>query len=175
MASPSPGPASRSITARAASCSSASRDAYASSARRPTAPRTPPVAAYAASVSRQVLTRPPELEQGGRQERQRARLVDDLADEGVDERGFDREAGAPRRTFDRATVAPSRVMGPTSTWLDPVELGEPRIARAATVVIGAQAEHDDRDAPRIVGRLDDGAHEGVALFLVPQWVKTSSN
>ena len=78
------------------------KPSYASSAIRATAPRTPPLSRYVSSRQRPTVTVLPELDERRGEQGQPARLVDDVGDEGVHERGLDVQAGAARGQLDRA-------------------------------------------------------------------------
>ena len=84
----------------------------------------------------------PQLEQRGRQQRQRAGLALDVGEQRVDELRLDAQAGALRRALDRAAQLVARI-GPTSTWLAPSSARQLRVGGAAAVEVGAHGEHDD--------------------------------
>ena len=85
----------------------------------------------------------PELEQRGRQQRQRARPALDVGEQRVDELGLDLQAGAPRGQLDRAAqlVAAHRPDEHVAGAEQPREL---RVLRAAAVEVGADGDQHER-------------------------------
>ena len=149
---------------RAAERSSSVRFSYELSARRATAPRTPPRLCERLELEPAVAARHPQLDQRGREQRQPARLVADLGHESLARAttrpGFRlcgpaarRRAGAHRRSSGR----------PAPGWR--------RATRRArdtprTRPRSRPAGEDDDSSFRIAGRGDEPLDEPAALILV---------
>ena len=107
----------------------------------------------------------PQLEQRGREQRQRTGLAPDVGDQRVDERGVGAQARALRGGLDRAPqlVAAHRADRHVAGAQHPPQLG---VARAAPVEVGAQGDQDDRAAARVAHGGDERVGERGALVLV---------
>ena len=108
----------------------------------------------------------PQLEQRGRQQRQRAGLALDVGDQRVDELRLDAQAGALRAGSSIARRSSSRRIGPTSTWLAPSRRAQLGVGGAAAVEVGAHRDQDERAAARVAHRGDERVGERRALGLV---------
>ena len=113
---------------------------------------------------RVVLPLLPELEQGGGQQRQRARLALHVVDEGVGQLRLHPEPHPGCGQLDRAPQL-GRLQRPDQHVVPAQKLGELGIRGEAAVEVGAQRDDDDRAAVRIGGRTGEGVREGGALFL----------
>ena len=87
----------------------------------------------------------PELQQRGRQQRERSRLVGRVREQRVDELGLDLQAGALGGQLDRSAelVAPHRADEQLVVAEQRRQLG---VLGAAAVEVGAHGEHDGRVA-----------------------------
>ena len=97
-----------------------------------------------------------------RQQRQRARLADDVVEDGLDQRALEvqaRRAGPAARS---PLAAPARVIGPTSGWSARSAAASVGYAGAVGVEVGAQ--HDTHRAPAAAA--SSAATNGVPLRLV---------
>src|SRR5439155_9952205 len=104
----------------------------------------------------------PRLEQAVRQERQRARLADDVAQDPFDEPRFENEARALRRTLDR----PSQLLlahRPDERLMILERCRKSWVLGAATVKVGPQRDDDARSA---LGGLEQGVDERPPLVIV---------
>jgi hypothetical protein len=132
------------------------------SASRATAPRTPPVAVRG-ETDRPAFALLPQLDECGREQRQRAGFLGDLEDERVDERWINGQAGPPRWTFDSAAVL---IGGHRAD--QHMGIGEHRreagICRATAVEVGTN-RGDDRGVSTTRRAFED-RDEAVALGLI---------
>jgi hypothetical protein len=87
----------------------------------------------------------PQLQQRGRQQRQRAGLALDVGDQGIDELWLDVQARAPRGQLDRPPqlIAAHRTDGDLVRAEQTPQLG---MARAAPVEVGTDPEQHERAA-----------------------------
>ena len=129
-------------------------------------PRDRAVDAAGLAVGRQgehvVLAFLPELEQGGGQQRQCARLALHVVDERVDELRLDLEPGAGRGQLDGAAQL-RRLHRPDQHVVRAEQLGEARVGGEAAVEVCPQRDDDDRSPLRIGGCTSERVREGVAL------------
>jgi hypothetical protein len=107
----------------------------------------------------------PQLEQRGREQRERARLAVDVGHERVYERVIDVQPRTPGRREDRSPqlVAAHRADRDVVGAQHPPELGE---GSAAAVEVGAQCDQHERSPARVANRGDERVSEGRALGLV---------
>ena len=113
---------------------------------------------------RVVLPLLPELEQGGGQERQRARLALDVVDERVGQLRLDPQAHPGGGQLDGAAQLRG-LHRPDQHVVRAQELGERRVRGEAAVEVRAQRDHDDGSAVGIGGRAGEDGCEGGALGL----------
>ena len=113
---------------------------------------------------RVVLPLLPELEQGGGQQRQRARLALDVVDERVGQLRLHAQAHPGCRQLDGAPQLRG-LHRPDQHVVCAQELGERRVRGEATVEVCAQRDDDDRATLRIGGRAGKRRDEGGALGL----------
>ena len=104
----------------------------------------------------------PELEQGGGQQRQRARLALDVVDQRVGELRLDPQPHPAGGQLDRAPQLRG-LHRPDQNMVRAEQLGECRIGGEAAVEVRAQRDHDDRAAVRIGGRAGERVGERGAL------------
>ena len=118
--------------------------------------------AVGSQCERVVLPLLPELEQGGGQQRQRARLALDVVDERV---GQLRLHPQPHPAGGQLDGAPQLrgLHGPDQHLVSAQQLREPRVGGEAPVEVGAQRDHDDCATVRIGGRAGERVGEGRAL------------
>ena len=107
----------------------------------------------------------PQLEQRGREQRQRPGLALDVGDQRVDERGVDPQAGALGGQHDRAPqlVAAHR---PDRHVVGAEHAPQLGVARAAAVEVGAQRDQHERAAARVAHGGDERGGERGPLGLV---------
>ena len=113
---------------------------------------------------RVVLPLLPELEQGGGQQWQRARLALDVVDQRVGQLRLHPQSDAARGQLDRAPQLRG-LHRPDQNLVPTQQLGESRIGGEAPVEVRAQRDHDDRATVRIGGRAGKRVGEGGALGL----------
>ena len=118
--SPSPSASRSSIAPRDRAARSSSSRSYARSASRATAPRTPPAALVGGQAQPAAVAPLPQLQQRGRQQRQRPGSPLDVGHERVGELRLDVAARRARAGSSIARRSSSRRIGPTSTWLAPI-------------------------------------------------------
>jgi hypothetical protein len=107
----------------------------------------------------------PELEQRGRQQRQRARLALDVRDQRVDEFGIDSQTPTAGRQLDRATkLVPAH--RPDEHAVCAEQARELRIGRTATVVVGPQRDEHERSPALLARACDERVDERRPLGLV---------
>ena len=118
--------------------------------------------AVGSQCERVVLPLLPELEQGGGQQRQRARLALHVVDQRV---GQLRLHPQPHPAGGQLDGAPQLrgLHRPDQHLVSAQQLGEPRVGGEAPVEVGAQRDHDDRATVRIGGRAGKRVGEGGAL------------
>jgi hypothetical protein len=105
----------------------------------------------------------PQLEQSGREQRQSAGPALDVAQQRLDELGFDDQSDALRRALDRAAELVARHR-PDEHVICAEQLREPRIGGAAAIEVRADGEDDDRPG---AGGTDERVGELGALRVVP--------
>ena len=162
-ASSAPSLTSRVRTSRASGLRAGSSWRNAFSAKRATAPLTPPVSRRPTGEVAAVAALP-ELEQGGREQRKASGLALDVGHQPVGELRLDEEPGLLGGTLDRAAqlVACERRNEHVVGGEDAREL---RVLGAAAVLIGPQREDHDpaARAPRAVELADERGSLGLAL------------
>ena len=104
----------------------------------------------------------PELEQGGGQQRQRARLALNVVDERVGELRLHPQPHPAGGQLD-GTPQLRGLHGPDQHLVSAQQLGEPRVGGEAPVEVGAQRDHDDCATVRISGGAGKRVGEGGAL------------
>ena len=141
MPSPSPVPARRRKIERAIARSSSLRPPYAPSASRATAPWTPPLDRYAASVSRPTARACHSSSSAVDSKGRDAGFVAQFGQQRLGQVGLHTEPDALRRTLDDRRSS-AWVNGPTSTWLVPTSRASARVGRAVAVVVGPHGDDD---------------------------------
>ena len=111
---------------------------------------------------RVVLPLLPELEQGGGQQRQRARLALHVVDQRVGQLRLHAQPHPARGQLDGAPQLRG-LHRPDQHLVSAQQLGEPRVGGEAPVEVGAQRDHDDCATVRIGGRAGKRVGEGGAL------------
>ena len=147
--SASPDASRRRMLRATACCDSVSRP-YALSASRPDCAPDTAAGFVVLQPKRAAVPLLPELEQRGRQEWQRPRLVPDVGDERVDELGLDPKPGLARRQPDRAAQL-LWLHGPDEDVIRAEQVGEFRVGGTAAVEGGSDGD-DDREPPLDCGR-----------------------
>ena len=107
----------------------------------------------------------PQLQQRGRQQRQRAGLALDVSDQGIDELWLDVQARAPRGQLDRPPqlVAAHRTDGNLVRAEQTPQLG---VARAAPVEVGTDRQQHECAATWVARAGDERVDERAAFALV---------
>jgi hypothetical protein len=106
----------------------------------------------------------PELEKGGRQQGQSARLALDVIDQRVDQLGLDPQPHPAGRQLDGP--AKLRSLHRTDEHMVGAEqLRECRVTGEPPVVVGSQRDHHDRSSLRIGSRVGEGAGERGSLVV----------
>ena len=104
----------------------------------------------------------PQLEKGGRQQWQRARLALEVVDQRVDQLGLHPQPHAAGRQLD----GPAQLRGlhrPDEHVVGAEQLGECRVPGEPSVVVGSQRDHHDRSPLRIGSRAGEGSGERGSL------------
>ena len=109
-----------------------------------------------------VLPLLPELEQGGGQQRQRARLALHVVDQRVGQLRLHPQPHPAGRQLDDTPQLRSLHRSDQHV-VCAQQLGEPRVGGEAPVEVGAQRDHDDGSTVRISGRADQDVGERGAL------------